>query len=323
MNLLLSILLFGLAIFLISWGADTVIDEIEEIADNFHLSGVAIAFLILGVDLEETLASWSSAWNGFPEIALGNVIGNSIISISLCFALPALFFTIKFDKISPIYMIFLAILGGLNLGVAFFPEFGWIWGITACLIFVTYGIWNFRQISKAKLDNEKIKTQPKNEEDKESAGKLEWKDLVLGILGLVALILGSDLLVSSIEGLLQNSPLTEAVIGVGLVAAATNVEEYFLLFKSIQKKKEEIGIAALLGKVIWNLGITFGVSLLILAGFGKTIAISNIIRYLNLLFLAILVPLLGFSGFYRKQMGKGIAGIFLGCFAIYLGLLFV
>ena len=108
---------FVLSYALIYFSADYFIDALKDLSRMMKVSPFLIGLLILGIDPEESIASVMAAINGLPYIAIGNVIGNSIISIAFCFSLPALFYKVKFDKISsyyPILMIFGVILILLN-----------------------------------------------------------------------------------------------------------------------------------------------------------------------------------------------------------------
>ncbi len=341
MILWLTIVIFGLSIGLISWGADKLIDVIEEISKYFHFASVPLAFLILGFDLEESTASWFASAANMPEIALGNVIGNSIISISLCFTLPALFFDISFAKISPRYFWYLFILGLFNAVGLIFPQYLWISGIGAVLVFINYGWWNFHLMGNQTLQTTKenssqdspeptSRQNPEQEPERETeqepqqhtGEKFPWKDGILGIIGLAALLGGSELLILSVTDLILATGWSEAVFGVGVIAAATNIEEYFLLFRSIKKKVPEIGIAGLIGKVLWNLGVTYGISALILLGFPAREVFSITLMIQMGLLLVIVIPYFTWMGVKRVKLTRKGAIVFLASFLAYLSILF-
>ncbi|MFX0072366.1 MAG: hypothetical protein ACFFAO_14875, partial [Candidatus Hermodarchaeota archaeon] len=85
---------------IIFFAADIFIDKLKDICVMYNVSPFIIGLLVLGIDPEESIASVIAAINNRPYIAVGNVIGNSIFSLTLCFALPALFYRIEFDKVS-------------------------------------------------------------------------------------------------------------------------------------------------------------------------------------------------------------------------------
>ena len=327
----LAIVIFVLSIILISWGADKLIDVIEKISNHFHFASVPLAFLVLGVDLEESTASWFASAANLPEIALGNVIGNSIISISLCFALPALFYEISFTKISPRYFWYLFILGFFNAVGLIFPRFLWLGGIGALFVFISYGWWNFRlmgsknlQTAKGNFAQDSTEPEPELESvpQKHTEDHFPWKNGILGIIALVALLGGSELLIMSVTDLILATGWSEAFFGVGIIAAATNIEEYVLLFRSIKKNVPEIGIAGLIGKILWNLGITYGISALILLGFPARENFSVSLMVHMLLLLVIVIPYFAWIGVKKTKLNqKGAIG-FLLSFLVYLVILF-
>ena len=61
------------------WGSDKILDELEEIGEATKPSPLILALIIMGVDLEEFIASLTGAIGGLPELAVRNVIGNNII----------------------------------------------------------------------------------------------------------------------------------------------------------------------------------------------------------------------------------------------------
>ncbi|MFX1409129.1 MAG: hypothetical protein ACFFA6_02160, partial [Promethearchaeota archaeon] len=71
---------------------------------------------------------------------------------------------------------------------------------------------------------------------------------------------GGELLIFSAERIIRLTNIPEAFFGLIIIAFVTNVEELTLVFKSIKKKSVEIGLGGMIGKVFWNLAITFGIS---------------------------------------------------------------
>ena len=227
-NLALAILAFIGGMFLITWGADALLDGIADISKYFSLSPLVLAFLVMGVDLEETIASIGGALRGLPELAIGNVIGNTIISISFCFALPALFFVISLEKIKNMYILILGSLAVVVLVTVIFPQILPWAGIFAIGIYVFFIIWNLRHI-KMKENSEEVelntitgdKTFVNNGEMEEKSPHLP-KMFGMFLFAIFALLGGTDLLLSATELMLTQLQLEEAFFGVVIIAAATN-----------------------------------------------------------------------------------------------------
>jgi cation:H+ antiporter len=320
-NLTFAVIAFIGGILLITWGADALLDGIADISNYFSLSPLILAFLVMGIDLEETIASIGGALRGLPELAIGNVIGNSIISISFCFALPALFFVISLEKIKNTYILILGSLAVVVLVAVIFPQILPWAGIFAIGIYIFFIIWNLRHI-KMKENSEEVQSNTTtgektlvNDEDNEKKSPHLPKMFGMFLFAIVALLEGTDLLLSGTELMLTQLHLEEAFFGVVIIAAATNMEEYVLLFRSIQKHRPEIGLAALLGKIIWNLSMTFGVSALIIR---PQTLFSPLMLYNALLLTCILVPSLILLGFYRKELNWKWGFFYLCIFLLYL-----
>jgi len=106
-NIIIWISLFILGYVIIYFSVDFFIDNLKEACVIFGVSPFIIGLIILGIDPEESIASIVASLGGFSYLALGNVIGNTILSLSLCFALPAFFYKIDLKKMSSFYFILL------------------------------------------------------------------------------------------------------------------------------------------------------------------------------------------------------------------------
>jgi Ca2+/Na+ antiporter len=85
-------LIFWISLFIggyiiIYFAADLFLDNLKIICLIYNLSPLIIGMLILGIDPEESIASIISALNGLPYISMGNIIGNSIIALTLPFSI--------------------------------------------------------------------------------------------------------------------------------------------------------------------------------------------------------------------------------------------
>ncbi|MBN1799933.1 MAG: hypothetical protein JW891_00410 [Candidatus Lokiarchaeota archaeon] len=255
--------MFILGYLIIFFAADVFLDNLKEICTIYGISPFISGALILGVDPEETIASVIAAINGLSYIALGNVIGNSIIALTLCFAIPAFFYKTEFKSIPQFYFtllytcMILALVGLLILSSLF------IIGIVVLLLYFVYFYTNLKHISNIRSDNNKIESD-KRIVNNILTKKSKPKTILLIILSFLFIILGGELLIISTEQIILLTHIPESFFGFVLIAFVTNVEELTLLIKSIKKHSVEIGLGGMIGKVFWNLAMTFGISALIL-----------------------------------------------------------
>jgi cation:H+ antiporter len=249
--------------FIIFFAADIFLDNLKDICVIYNLSPFIIGMLVLGIDPEESIASIIAAINGLPYVSIGNVVGNSIIAMTLPFSLSLLFYTLKFKSLSRFYFILLYILL-INLLFSFvFNNFMFVSGLIALGLYIIYFLRNLRYHSQEKDRNaDIIEDGRKFDEGKsiELQKSSKVKKIFLTSIGLVFIFIGGELLILSADQIIDILHIPEAFFGFIIIGFVTNVEELTLILKSIKKKAVDIGFGGMIGKLIWNLTITFGIS---------------------------------------------------------------
>lgn len=296
-----AIVVFIISLIVIFIAADFVLDGIEELGEIWKVPTILLAYILIGIDLEETVASWGAALNGLPNIAIGNVIGNTIISVCFCFTLPAMFFEISFKKIQKWVLPAILLFGFWIILYMVFPQFRIVLGILSILSyvgFITANIFTKSPIFEDKEEKEEDEEEEGEEESVNSAKKI-WRAIIMLVIGIVSLYFASDWLMKSVQNILSSVNINEGVFGLIIIAAGTNVEEYMILFKSIKRKTPEVGLRGLLGKIIWNCGITFGVSLLLIKA-NPSIPLSLFVN--GILLFGLILPTLIFIVLKNKKL---------------------
>jgi cation:H+ antiporter len=268
-TLILWIFLFFAGYLIIFFSADIFLDNLKEICIMYGISPFIIGVLIIGIDPEESIASIIAAINGLSYIAVGNVIGNSIVALTISFAIPAFFYQISIKSIhqfyfSLIYICLILILVGILIYFGLF-----IVGFLVIIIYFIYTIRNIKLISK---DN--VVEKPSMEElidpDKkmfELKEESKFKKVFLILMSFLFIFIGGEFLIYSTERIIVMTNIPETFFGLVIIAFVTNVEELTLVLKSIKKKSIEFGLGGMIGKVIWNLTLTFGISAIIIMNF--------------------------------------------------------
>jgi cation:H+ antiporter len=264
-EILIWIFLFIGGYIIIYFAADLFLDNLKYLCLIYKLSPFVIGLLVLGIDPEESIASIIAATNHLPYISIGNVIGNSILSLSLCFALPTFFYRINLKKISHFYFIILYSCSIL-IFFSFLIQLGLlIFGSGALLLYFLYISKSLKDVStKSRLETIEVEEISKLNKETEIFESSKYKKIIFVIISLFFIIFGGEMLILSAERLIIITGLSEEFFGFIIIAFVTNVEELTLVFKSIKRRIIEIGIGGMIGKVIWNLSFTFGVSGMIL-----------------------------------------------------------
>lgn len=268
-EIVLSIILFIIGYLIIFLAADVFLDNLKEVCVLYGISPFAIGALIIGIDPEESIASIIAAINGLSYLAVGNVIGNSIFALTISFAIPAFFYKIHFKSIPQFYFILLyTCLSLILLGIVFNFGIQFI-GIIVIFIYFVYLIRNMKQFSKGSSigfsSTENLMKSDKNKQELKAESKR--KEIILIIISFISIFLGGELLIFAAEQIIIQTNIPETFFGLVIIAFITNVEELTLVIKSIKKKSLEIGLGGMIGKVIWNLTLTFGISAIFIMNF--------------------------------------------------------
>lgn len=308
-EIILWILLFIGAYFLIFFSVDVFLDNLKELCLAYGLSAFIIGALVvgIGIDLEEFATSTIASVNGLPYLALGNVIGNSIIALTLCFALPAIFYKFKFNSVPSFY--FLIIYASFFMIVlGFFLPFGLlIAGIITLGLYSIYFIRNLRHFHEMDLEESNV-IEEEGLEQEEKKEKTKRRMILLVIIGLLIIILAGELLVLSAEEIIKLTGLSESFFGFVIIAFVNNVEELTLITKAIKKHAVEVGLGGMLGKLIVNLTLVFGVSGIILI---NIVLIPSLIwNSVILLLILLIINLIVRKGSMNRKDGIILAIIF-------------
>jgi len=291
------IIIFIGSYFIIFFAADIFLDNLKDICVIYNLSPFIIGMLVLGIDPEESIASIIAAINGLPYVSIGNVVGNSIIAMTLPFSLPLLIYTLKFKSLSRFYFIILYILL-INLLLSFvFNNFMFVSGLIALGIYIIYFLRNLKHYSQEKkisIDVIEDDTKFNERESIELQRSSKIKKIFIVFIGLVFIFIGGELLILSAGQIIDILHIPEAFFGFIIIGFVTNVEELTLVLKSIKKKSVDIGFGGMIGKLIWNLTITFGISGVIMTNISfKLILLWN--------WLILLIIIIYFNLFNRRE----------------------
>ena len=291
-------------VFLIK-GADYFVDSASAIARRFKIPSIIIGLVIvsIGTSLPELSVSVSSSLNGMNDLSVANVVGSNIFNIlmvlgfsSLITVLPIEESSIKFDLpfLNIVSIMLLAMLINLTLG-----RFN---GVILIGIFV-YFLWHI------------IKPILKNEDniEEEIENKLSFKVIVLGILGVIGIILGGDMVVDSASNIAKMFGMSENLIGLTIVAIGTSLPEFVTSIIAVLKGENEIAIGNVIGSNIFNILLILGVSSVI-----SPIVVS-FISVIDVIFMIGITILLYVFVVKNKVLNRyqGIAFIFL-----YIGYIF-
>ncbi|NHI89806.1 MAG: hypothetical protein EAX87_09800 [Candidatus Thorarchaeota archaeon] len=280
--------------FLIYFLADLIIDTLVDISESFSISPIVLGLLILGIDLEESIVSLTAAFEGLPYLALGNLIGNTVIAIGIAFGLPALYLKAEIDKLPRFYYIELVGAGTIVLVSMVLTSHLFLFGFLSISLFIAHLVYTLRIQREFKSTNLRRKqvekdTEKEQEKDRGVKKKTRLQTVAKLLIALILLSVGAEVLVVSAEELVILTGLNESFFGLVIMAAVTNVEEFWLIVKSIRKDRADLGVSAQVGKIIWNITLIFGICSILLFQFTfeMIMLLSSIIFIISLTVLAV------------------------------------
>ena len=245
MDIFLAIIGLGLLVL----GAEIVIRGSISFGKKINISLFAIGVVIVagGTSLPELASSINAVLNNYSDLALGAVVGSNIANLVLVMAATTIIFPIVNINKNQINQAWINIFLGIVLIFMTFFYFNYIFGIVAILTLIYL---MYIQMKKGEIDNTEI--------DKNDYSTII--SLILIVLGIIFLVFGSDLLVSSAIEIAKKYNVSEAVIGLSLIAFGTSLPELVVGILSAIKKKVEFALGNILGSNIYNVLGVLGIS---------------------------------------------------------------
>lgn len=242
------LLIGGLAVLI--GGGEVLVRGAVGIAAKFKLSPLVIGMTIVsfGTSAPELIVSLKAALNGFPEIAIGNVVGSNIANIALVLGLTAIILpipvavaTLKRDW--PIMMFvtllfFVFILNGMLDNWEGFIFVGLLLG------YIIY----------------QLKSSKSKEEETEVVKQHILVSILLIVVGVIGLAFGADWLVQGAVTVAKNFGVSEHIISVTIVAFGTSVPELVTSIVAAVKKQMDISVGNLIGSNIFNILAVLGIT---------------------------------------------------------------
>ncbi|MCH5238201.1 MAG: calcium/sodium antiporter [Muribaculaceae bacterium] len=259
-------LLIGL--FLILWGANALIDGSAAIAKRWGVSDLIIGLTIvaLGTSAPELTISIISAIKDNADLAIGNVVGSNIFNVLVIIGVTALFRPIKIERSIMTNEIPLVLLSSFVLLVignsklldsVSIPEITRTDGILLLFFFIIFLRYTFSQVGKEPGDKSNIKDH--SAEPSIKAMKM-WKASIWVISGLGALIFGGDRFVAGASGIASGLGVSDAIIGLTIVAAGTSLPELATSVTAALKGQTGIALGNVIGSNIYNIFLVLGCS---------------------------------------------------------------
>jgi len=296
-----------IGLFLLVAGAEIVIRGSVSFGKKLNISLFAIGVVIVagGTSLPELASSINAVINNHADLAVGAVIGSNIANLILVMAATTVILPISNITKNQINQAWINICLGVALILMSFLYFNYIFGVVSIILLILI---MYQQFKKGSLNIEEI-------------NKSEYSTLLsifLILIGIIFLIYGSDLFVDSAISIANYFKVSEAVIGLSLIAFGTSLPELVVGIISALRKKVDFALGNILGSNIYNVLGVLGIS-----SFFGTFSMPEIIAKQDLLFMLLITfMILGFM-FFIKKIGRIYGSIGLILYASYMYFIFI
>ena len=303
----MDLLYLILGLIILVAGAEIVIRGSVSFGKKLNISLFAIGVVIVagGTSLPELASSINAVINNHSDLAVGAVVGSNIANLILVMAATTIILPISNITKNQINQAWINIGLGIFLMLMSFLYFNYIFG-TISVILLTYIM--YIQIKKGTLNLEEI-----NKSDYATV-----ISVILILLGIIFLIYGSDLFVSSAIRLADYFNVSKTVIGLSIIAFGTSLPELVVGIMSALKRKVDFALGNILGSNIYNVLGVLGIS----SFFGKFTMPEILVRQ-DLLFMLIITFVILLFMLFLKKIGRiyGALGLFL--YLIYMYYIFL
>lgn len=290
-SMAINIVLLVLGVIIVLKGADWLTDGAVNIATRFGVSQMVIGLTIvaMGTSMPEFCVSMVSALKGTPDLAVGNVVGSNTLNTLLIVGCSALVAPIMVKRSSVKRDIPFAVVASLLM--LLFCLDGAIGRVDAAVLFAGFCLFMFVTLKYAKTTEEHAETvatsgaamataaaastsvseastsqtsAPEAPTSQSSASEASvasmLKAIVMLVVGLLCLIAGSNMFVDNASFVASSLGVSDAVIGLTIVAGGTSLPELATSMVSAKKGNSDIAIGNVIGSNVFNILMIIGIT---------------------------------------------------------------
>ncbi|MEQ9226357.1 MAG: calcium/sodium antiporter [Parvibaculum sp.] len=313
---MLTVLLLVVGLALLLGGAEFLVKGAASLATRLGVSPFLIGLTLVGFGTSspELVASLEGAFQGYPGIAVGNVVGSNIANILLILGLAGLIFPMTCDRDA------LRRDGGMMLIAAFAMVAVCVYGLLSreiglgfLALLAVYLVYTYRADRKGQDGAGALHAAEADFLTKTGPATYVLVEVVMALGGLVALVAGASLLVDSAVEIATRFGVSDSVIGLTLVAIGTSLPEVATSVLAAFRRQSGIAIGNVVGSNIFNvLGIAGVVAVV------KPIAVPADIAAFDIWVMAAATVLFLVFAWTGARIGRGEALLLLAGYAAYV-----
>ncbi|MFW6189294.1 MAG: sodium:calcium antiporter [Planctomycetota bacterium] len=256
MNTAIAGVIFVVGMVLVVYFAEKLVEGVVGTSLGFGVSAFLLSVVFIGFDPENLGVGAVGSFHGAHGIALGSIVGAAMVAVALAFGLTAVFVPLEFKRAPRSILVVPVAAAALPAGLALDGVLGRADGallLAAFALAVAY----LSLLSKRGVDIEPGGEVAEVLEEEETPGR--GKSLALFAVSLLAIIVGSEMLVSGAARLIEALGVSETVFGMTILAFLVSVEELARELPAAVKGRSDITFGNVVGSVLafflFNAGI--------------------------------------------------------------------
>ena len=293
------------------YGGNLLVDGSVKLARRMGVSPLLIGLTLVGfgTSTPELVTSLLAVFKESSGIAVGNVVGSNIANILLVLGVAAVISPVKVDlkafKRDGAFLVLSTI--GLIVAVLL-GRIGFMMGAILVGMLAFYIVYSYTSDKKAQADVQKTEDVPLGS---------PWKAFAQTVGGIALTLLGAKLLVDNSIELAREWGISEAIIGLTVVAVGTSLPELITSIVSAIRKQNDVAFGNVVGSNIYNALFILGLTALFMP-----IQVPEKMGWDIQIMTAATAALVGVA-LWRRSFSRITGVVFLMAYAIYIWRLFI
>lgn len=274
---LVAVLLVGFV--LLVRGADWLVDGASGLAKRYNVSDLVIGLTIVafGTSLPEFVVNMISVGEGSTDLAITNILGSNTINVFVILGCAALICPITSQKscrqfdmpwnilAGVLVLMFATYTRPMSLAERSFGSIstteGFITGIGGTALLLCFLIFMWHSFKGTKEQGQRTMDKATKDDAQKTKREISVRRAIaLMIGGLVGLVVGGEFIVRSATRIAVNAGVSEAVIGLTVVALGTSLPELATSCIAAAKKNVDMALGNVVGSNIFNVFFILGTS---------------------------------------------------------------
>jgi len=252
-------------------GADMMVDGSSDLARKFRISEAVIGLTVVafGTSLPEFVVSFFSALRGSGDMSVGNIMGSNIFNSLVILGASAFMATVTVSRRALLVDIPLSLLAAVVLSLLCFDTV--LHGTPINLLSRTNALVLLFFMGLFMYYNYLLVKRGKSQMTVEQVDKPTWRILLFIAVGIALLVIGGNVLIDSASSIALELGVSEAVIGLTILAAGTSAPELATSVVAARKGKIDMAIGNVVGSNVFNVFFVLGT-----CGLIRPIVVSDI-----------------------------------------------